>query len=390
MRFWAGPALTAIVVAGMALLWQRFAPEAPIVASILAPALLSVSVATLLGGWRSGAISAALVTLATIYVYLSPAFPSSFDGIGIIRFTLVVSCTFANVAVVGALKARMDRLQEEQLERERAIARAARIGEAHSKHAADMLRANNETLETMVYVITHDLKEPVRAIDHHLDKAQQNWASKTAEEDVARARDVNHRLGALLQRLLEYSRASLSAPRAESIDVAGVVNEPTCRVIYEHALLTRGARLEFPRESHVVSADRTLLAQALGNLILNAIKHNARPDAQVTILTRPRGALVTLLVQDNGPGFPPSAITRLNSLRPGRPATIGGGFGLVIARRAIERSGGTMRISNLHEGGACVTIELPAGSPETAASDSREVPLGADEAEAATVSLVSS
>ena len=90
--------------------------------------------------------------------------------------------------------------------------------------------------------------------------------------------------------------------------------------------------------------DRGRFAQALGNVLANAVEHGGGDIAVVA--ARDEGS-VRVEVRDEG-GLPRARPTP----RPGR------GHGLAIARRAVEEAGGSLSVAT-GEGGTTVTIELP-------------------------------
>lgn len=374
-RFWVGPALTLAAIVLGHLTWQALFPQDEVIpGAALAPVFLATVAATFLGGRISGLASAGLVT-----AYAALVLWRSFEPAGALKLVLITGSLYANAFLVGTLKQRMDAA----LEAERATTERERRLAAEATRANDALRANNETLETFVYVITHDLKEPVRAVDHHLEQTGREYGTPRGAAALEHAIQTNRRLAVLLQRLLDYSRASLATPNLRAVTLEDVLVEPTCRTVHEHALLTRQARLEFPRGGHGFLADPTLLGQALGNLILNAIKHNPRDAPRVTLLVQPAGeGAVDVVLQDDGPGFPQGLLERFHRLKPNRAATLSGGFGLVIARRGVERMGGTMTLSNLTEG-AEVRIRLPAATPTHRRIPVQAAPQAAPEAEQA-------
>lgn len=361
---WTGPALTLVTLGVGHLLWRSLFPEATLIpGAAIAPTFLAVVLSTFLSGRTSGLISATLVT-----IYVAALTGLAPEGGNFTRLALIGSTLYASVLLVGRLKEQADRA----VGRERDAADRERRDAAEAKRANEVLKANNETLETFVYVITHDLKEPVRAMDHHLQTARSTTANPEGEVAIDEAIESNRRLGVLLMRLLEYSRASLTTPIQRPLTLREVLDDAVCRPIYEHTVRIRRAKLEVSEEDRAFLGDPTLLGQAIGNLILNAVKHNPRDEPRVTIVVKAaEGATVDILIQDNGPGFPESLLRRFNTLKPNKPATISGGFGLVIAKRALERLNGTMTITNLTEG-AEVRLRLPAeGEPR----DEHRVPI---------------
>lgn len=121
-----------------------------------------------------------------------------------------------------------------------------------------------------------------------------------------------------------------------------------------------------------VEVDGSLLDMALRNLVENALAAVSGPQASVRLLARvvpppgrvgldgaapARGTFVALVVEDNGPGLP-SAARRTETGVTTRAA--GSGLGLAIARRVAERHGGALALDDRAEGGARISLILPA------------------------------
>ena len=69
-------------------------------------------------------------------------------------------------------------------------------------------------------------------------------------------------------------------------------------------------------------------------------------------------------VEDNGPGFPPTVLSRLfEAFFTTKGPEKGTGLGLAISRELVERFGGTLTAENRAEGGARLLLRLPAHSP---------------------------
>jgi two-component system sensor histidine kinase TctE len=108
-----------------------------------------------------------------------------------------------------------------------------------------------------------------------------------------------------------------------------------------------------------VEADAILLQNALRNLVENALKY-VPEESEITLevfaTPRPR-----IEVRDEGPGFPPDQMQDLAArFSRGENAkdTIGSGLGLTIAKDVAMAHGGELTLTNMPEGGACVTLLL--------------------------------
>lgn len=337
-----GPALTllALVVAEVLTL-QVYPPLGAAPSSLIAPILVVVAVSAFIGGRASGLVSAAIV-IAYAAARLTVAF-----GIGspdfAFRFAGIAVGAVALAWITGAMRERIAHLTRERIALEARAREEARARSEELEHAV-------ESLEAFTFIATHDLKEPVRALQETLSRA-------TDEREVVEARALTGRLSKLLYGLLEYSRASL-ASSGEVLDVAEVVHGEACEAQYLPLLTEREGRLEVAPLLPRVMGDPTALAQALGNLILNAVKHGAPERPLVRIAARHVADVVEVRITDDGPGFPDHVVKRFAGVRSSRPSTIRGGFGLVIARRAVERMGGTMTLGRAPSGGGEVRLTL--------------------------------
>jgi two-component system OmpR family sensor kinase len=117
-----------------------------------------------------------------------------------------------------------------------------------------------------------------------------------------------------------------------------------------------------------VTADQDRLRQAVDNLLSNAIRHS--PAGGTVELAAARGRrhaqdLVVIEVRDQGPGFPPGflphAFERFSRADAGRSRAEGGtGLGLAIVDFIARAHGGRAVAVNRPDGGAQVSVELPA------------------------------
>ncbi|GEM_PF-4525705 len=343
-----GPGLTLVAIALTELsLWTL--PE-PVPVAFLIVALLPVAYAGLAGGVGPGLLSALLLALYTAHFTSEPASPLTLSP-ATLQGVVIMLVIGAVMSVPMALIRR----------REERLRGALRDRAAELQRRNEELTEANAALEAFGYVVSHDLKEPVRAIENYLEAAQEAWGTEEGARDLDKATDANRRLVRLLHGLLSYSRASSLVPAPRALGVEEVVMGDACRAQYEPMLRERGARLEVAPGIPPVMGDEVILAQVLGNLILNSVRHNASPAPIVRIRAEPGPApgRVDVLVEDNGPGFPADVLRRFDQLTGSRPATLRAGFGLVISHRAAQRLQGKLRLENPPGGGGRARLELP-------------------------------
>ena len=124
----------------------------------------------------------------------------------------------------------------------------------------------------------------------------------------------------------------------------------------------REIRLEMPKDL-VVATDRAKLAQALGNLLDNAVKFSP-PGTPVEVNATANGELV-ISVRDRGPGISPEhwsrVFERFYKIDRARPREAGGfGLGLAITKHLVQALGGRIWTEAGRDGGQIFSIALPA------------------------------
>lgn len=196
----------------------------------------------------------------------------------------------------------------------------------------------------------HELRGPLAAA--HL-ALQAGLRSPAAAQERLAAIDLELRRAALALDDLVAARAGRRAPdRHEDVDVAGLVAQQAGTWRAVGAALGTRVTLRHAAGLAVVRGDRVRLAQAIGNLLANAVEHGGGP---VELRVRRRGGRVRVEVADRGPGLP-AAVGELAHAT--RGTADGRGRGLAIAADIVERHGGSL-VDESRADGACVALELP-------------------------------
>jgi two-component system OmpR family sensor kinase len=153
--------------------------------------------------------------------------------------------------------------------------------------------------------------------------------------------------------------------RLESIDVPSFVSE-----LWDGVSLLAERRYELgPIPGGTLQADPDRLAQALRNLIGNAIEHTDAEVGIVRMRVQPTSAgRIRFVVEDDGPGIAVQererVFDRFHRTDPARDRASGGtGLGLAIVRAIVEAHGGSVSASQSPEGGARIVIELDGFRP---------------------------
>lgn len=216
---------------------------------------------------------------------------------------------------------------------------------------------------------THDVMIPLTVLQGHLATLRDHAAAGGAAdaEVVSAAMNEAHYLASLVHNLAVVARldaAELSL-QTSAVDLEALVS----RVVDRHAPIARERGVTLvsaapPAPLHV-SADVTLLEQAVSNVTYNAVRYNRRGGHVAVILERAGAGGFRLRVLDDGPGVPADQLAailergaRSDEARTRAPE--GQGLGLHIARRAAELHGFRLTLGPSEHGGLEVTLEGPA------------------------------
>ena len=195
--------------------------------------------------------------------------------------------------------------------------------------------------------VSHEIKTPLTGIlgaaemiGEADDSSRPRLAAMIAKE--------SKRLNALVQQILDLARLDRegAAPERARTDLAGLVRD----VLEERRAEaeSRGVELVFRGNGEVLAdCDANLVAEAVSNLVGNAIRHSGSPKVEVACAATAHGAEIA--VEDHGVGIPPEHIERVFErfyrVDPARAAESGGaGLGLAIVRRIARLHGGDVRL----------------------------------------------
>jgi signal transduction histidine kinase len=109
----------------------------------------------------------------------------------------------------------------------------------------------------------------------------------------------------------------------------------------------------------VVDADLSLLHRVISNLFENELAH-LPAGCRIAIRLRSHEGSAELIIEDNGPGFSPEIISRAFERFVKGKDSQGHGLGLAFVDTVVQAHGGVVTISDRPEGGAVVTLSLPA------------------------------
>ncbi len=209
------------------------------------------------------------------------------------------------------------------------------------------LEKRNQELDQFAYIVSHDLKAPLRAIANLATWIEEDISDQLTEEtrhnmDLMRSRV--HRMEALINGVLQYSRVGRIKASVELVDVEKLLAEiidtlappPTFTIAVNPGMPT-------------LRTERLPLQQVFANLISNAIKHNHQADGKVTISVQDQGNFYAFAVADNGPGIAPEYHEKVFAIfetLQGRDTVENTGIGLTLVKKIVETQGGTVWVES--------------------------------------------
>jgi signal transduction histidine kinase len=203
-------------------------------------------------------------------------------------------------------------------------------------------------------VVSHDLKSPAASILAGIDLLLGGALDARQRRALELMRRNALRQTRLVDDLLDVAviEAGAMTLHAHDVDLAALVAQSAEELGPMAAERGVSIRVE-SGVTPVLRADPDRLAQAVGNLVTNAVKF----AASLVVVRAEPGRVV---VEDDGPGLPPALVDHLfDRFVRGEGERAGSGLGLSIVRGIAELHGGTVRAENRPEGGARFVLELP-------------------------------
>lgn len=218
----------------------------------------------------------------------------------------------------------------------------------------------NEELRNFAYVVSHDLKAPLRAISSLADWVVTDYADKFDDEGREHMRLLLgrvRRMDGLIDGVLQYSRVGRVKETCAPVNLDQMAHEvidllappPNISIVIDNPLPT-------------VVAERTRLQQLFQNLLSNAIKYMDKPEGVIRIGCVAAGDKWKLSVSDNGPGIEERHFEKIfqlfQTLAP-RDRVESTGVGLALVKKIVEMYGGEVWVKSKVGEGSTFFFTLP-------------------------------
>ncbi len=267
-----------------------------------------------------------------------------------------------------------------------------KIAEKYDRQSDALRQSNtaleelNEGLRSFSYVVSHDLKTPLRGIAGLAQCIEEDLIDHLPADDPLQP-DFVRRLGlirkqvtlsqGLITGVLEYSGLGMDVEYRETVDVHELLN--SIRVM----LSVEESQLQLMGEFPVLQTYQTQLYQVFMNLIGNGFKyHGNQKEAVVTvsILSSGPAGFHRFVVSDNGPGIDPKHHEKIfevfSTLQP-KDHSMSSGVGLAIVKKLVIRHGGSISVESEPGHGASFQFDWPHEVGQSVIPTSADLPKAA-------------
>jgi PAS domain S-box-containing protein len=214
------------------------------------------------------------------------------------------------------------------------------------EHARNLEKINLE-LDQFAYVVSHDLKAPLRAINNLSEWIEEDLQSIMNEDNKTNMnllRGRVKRMEGLIDGILEYSRVGRVKAKIVKVNLNELFQE-----LKDANYTKKNTEITFPQNLPVIHTERVTLYQVLQNLISNAIKYNNSEVPRVDVKFEIKPPFFHFIIADNGMGIAPEYLTKIfvifQTLH-ARDKMESTGVGLAIVKKIVEDKGGKITVTS--------------------------------------------
>jgi PAS domain S-box-containing protein len=220
----------------------------------------------------------------------------------------------------------------------------------------------DDELNQMVYVVSHDLQQPLNVVSRFLDLLAERDGERltsTGREYLEHARNASGNLQRMVDAVLRYSRIDTSDDQLKPVDLNRVRDKVVKMLSQEVAASAAEITSD---ELPAVMADEPQMEQLLQNLLSNALKFRSDDHVRIHLSAEERPSEWWISIRDNGIGIDPQEAERIFMMfqrlhtQQEYPGT---GIGLAICKRIAMRHGGRIWVESGSGEGSSFFVAIP-------------------------------
>ena len=229
------------------------------------------------------------------------------------------------------------------------------------RQRTDELETTNKELRNFAYIVSHDLKAPLRGISQLSTWLIQDYGEALPQEGkelLDLLIDRVKRMDRLIDGILAYSRAGRPSETVEEIDLNLLLSE-----IVKSLMPPASIQVTYDNSLPMLHGNTTQIAQVFQNLLSNAIKFMDKPEGHIRVGCAEDGEYWRFWIADNGPGIEVQHHERIfqifQTLRGTSGESENSGVGLSIVKKVIETHGGKIWVESTPGAGSTFWFTLP-------------------------------
>ena len=230
----------------------------------------------------------------------------------------------------------------------------------HQEELMQKLEGMNQELTDFAYIVSHDLKAPLRGIKSLADWIVCDHSDSLNDEgkqQLALLQNRVDRMQDLINGILEYSRLGQVSEHITDVDLNVILPD-----IIDMLAIPDSFTIVVQESLPTLRCEKTRLSQIFQNLLSNAVKYMDKPDGHIEIACSDQRDLWTFSIKDNGPGIERQFLDKIFQLfqtLQSKDESDSTGIGLSVVKKSVTMYGGEVWVESELGKGSTFFISFP-------------------------------